>query len=154
MCALLLYLITNLIKIFRLVMIGLDNVDNYDINTEVKKHIKRYKFIKDNKDMYRIINNSEMFLFLSLIEGFGLPPIEAMQLDVPVIYSNMSSLPEVVGDSAILVNPTDDKEVASAIKALHEDLELKKKLIENGRANIKRFSQDTRAKLYWEAIMK
>lgn len=141
-------------KPLNLVVLGLENVDDYEVDDEIEKHIKCYRFIKDNNDMYRIINNSEMFLFLSLIEGFGLPPIEAMQLDVPVICSKISSLPEVVGDSAILVEPTDDREVAAAITKLQDNPNMKKELINSGRSNINRFAWDTRAKLYWDAILK
>lgn len=137
-----------------LVVIGIDSVSSYDVPKEIGKHIVCYKYIKDNFEMYRIISNSKIFIFLSLIEGFGLPPIEAMQLNVPVICSNRSSLPEVVGDAAILVDPTDDNAVSKAIIRLQRDKKLREDMIQKGKNNIVRFSWGTRAKLYWEAILR
>lgn len=134
-------------------VIGIDENYKADINKETKRHIHFHKFIKNNDDMYRLISNAEMFLFLSLIEGFGLPPIEAMQLDVPVICSNTSSLPEVVGDAAILVDPKDYRQVGEKIFMLQDDADLKHELVKKGKENVKRFSGYERAKLYWGSIL-
>lgn len=135
-------------------VIGIDKNYESSISEETKKHIHFHKYIKSNQDMYKLISNAEIFLFLSLIEGFGLPPIEAMQLEVPVICSNISSLPEVVGDAAIQVNPEDYRQVGEKILLLHENEELRKELVNKGKENVKRFSWDGRAKLYWNAILK
>ncbi|MEY8257205.1 glycosyltransferase family 1 protein [Erysipelotrichaceae bacterium 66-17] len=121
---------------------------------EIKKHIHCYKYLKDNNDLYRIISNSEIFLFLSLVEGFGLPPIEAMQLEVPVICSNRSSLPEIVGNSAILVDPENPVEVAKEIDRLMNNKKLQKNLIEKGKKNLQRFSWDKQTDLYWQELLK
>ena len=136
-----------------LVVIGISDTAVCNLPESVRLRITCYKYIKNNDDMYRIIKNSEVFLFLSLLEGFGLPPIEAMQLKVPVICSNVSSLPEVVGNAALLVNPTSPDDVAIEIERLLADKELKKELITKGETNIERFSWKTRAKLYWNAII-
>ena len=135
-------------------VIGIDENYKADISEEAKKHIHFHKFIKDNNDLYKLISNADIFLFLPLIEGFGLPPIEAMQLEVPVICSNASSLPEVVGDAAILVDPEDFCQVGRAVHNLQENECLKKELIDKGKENVKRFSWDERAKLYWKVILK
>lgn len=137
-----------------LVVIGIEDTSKYGVSDEISEYIKCYKFLKDNKEMYRVINNSKMFLFLSLVEGFGLPPIEAMQLDVPVICSSFSSLPEVVGDAAILVDPTNANGVSVAIGKMQSDLNLQNSLVEKGKKNTDRFSWNTRAKLYWESILR
>ncbi len=63
----------------------------------------------------------DAFVFPSLYEGFGLPPLEAMACGAPVICSNTSSLPEVVGDAALLVNPRDAAEIANAIARVLTD---------------------------------
>ena len=95
----------------------------------------------------------ELFVFLSLKEGFGFPPIEAMQLGVPVVCSNLSSLPEIVGDAAILVNPLNETECGHAIGALLSDSERRDKLIQSGYENIKKFHWNRIIKLYWKAIL-
>lgn len=136
-----------------LVVIGIADTSICDLPEEVKAKIICRKFIKSNEEMYRIINNSAVFLFLSLVEGFGLPPIEAMQLKVPVVCSNASSLPEVVGDAAVLVDPTSPEDVAAKLNELLADEAKQKALVVKGMENIKRFSWETRAKLYWEALL-
>lgn len=134
-------------------VIGIDESFQTDIDEETKKHVIFHKYIKDNKDMYKLISHSEMFLFLSLVEGFGLPPIEAMQLDVPVICSDVSSLPEVVGDAAILVDPMDYKQVAAELVNLQQNKDLRDELVKKGIENVRRFSWSGRAKLYWKTIL-
>ena len=60
-----------------------------------------------DEDMPMLYNCAEMFIYPSLYEGFGLPPLEAMACGIPIITSNTSSLPEVVGNSGIMVDPSD-----------------------------------------------
>lgn len=136
-----------------LVIIGLSDILSYKLPKDINNRITCYKFIKENSELYKIIANSRLFLFLSLVEGFGLPPIEAMQLNVPVVCSNISSLPEVTGGAAILVNPCDYMEVAMAIETLAVDEEKRKHFIELGQRNYKRFSQDIIMKQYWQVIL-
>lgn len=140
-------------KPLNLVIIGLQDVLSYGLPQEIKNKITCYKFIKEDNELYKVIANSELFLFLSLVEGFGLPPIEAMQLNVPVVCSNTSSLPEVTGDAAVLVNPCDYKEVAITIETLALDEEKRKHFVKLGQRNYKRFSQDIIMKQYWNVIL-
>ena len=135
-----------------LTVIGLADVEKYNLSPDVKKKITCFKFIKEDYELHKIIGNATVFYFLSLVEGFGFPPIEAMQLGVPVICSNLSSLPEVVGDAAVMVDPTDYKVVGKAIDDLINDKPKMNSLIEKGYANISRFSWESRAKLYWNAL--
>ena len=137
-----------------LVVIGIADTSACDLPEVVKSRITCHKFIKSNLDMYRIISNSTVFIFLSLVEGFGLPPLEAMQLQVPVICSNVSSLPEVVGEAAVLVDPTSPEVVAENLKQLISDKAKRTQMVANGKKNVKRFSWETRAKLYWEALLR
>ncbi len=136
-----------------LVIIGLKDVDDYEMSDETRRRITCHKFIKNNDEMYRIIGGSEMFLFLSLIEGFGLPPVEAMQLGVPVICSNTSSLPEVVDDAGILVDPRDYDGIAQTIKTLSEDKGRRNELVDKGFINIRRFSSEKMANAYWNVLV-
>ena len=79
-----------------------------------------------------LYSGAEAFLYLSLYEGFGLPPLEAMQCGLPVIASNTSSLPEVVGDAGILVDPLGQEQVCQAMLTLLEDRELRNEYVRKG----------------------
>jgi glycosyltransferase involved in cell wall biosynthesis len=94
-------------------------------------------------------------VFPSRYQGFGLPPLEAMACGAPVIASNVSSLPEVVGDAAILVNPENVFDIARGIREVLLDPELREQLIVRGRAQARRFSWERTARqvleIYQEA---
>jgi glycosyltransferase involved in cell wall biosynthesis len=90
--------------------------------------------------------------FVPHFEGFGLPLIEAMQCDVPVISSNVTSMPEVVGDAALLVNPMQPEEIKSAMLRLYNEPELRKQLIEKGRERKKLFTWQNTADKLWKSI--
>lgn len=95
------------------------------------------------------------FVFVSRYEGFGLPPLEAMACGTPVVTSNVSSLPEVVGDSAVQVNPENVFEIARGIKEVLLDDELRATLTRCGREQASRFSWERTARevleIYHEA---
>jgi glycosyltransferase involved in cell wall biosynthesis len=86
------------------------------------------------------------FVFVSRYEGFGLPPLEAMACGTPVVASNVSSLPEVVGEAAVQVNPENVFEIARGIKEVLLDDELRDHLIRCGRERARRFSWDRTAR--------
>lgn len=98
------------------------------------------------EDIPFLLSGAEFLVFVSLYEGFGLPPLDAMACDCPVIASNVTSIPEVVGDAAILVNPYDINEIADAMVNLFNNSQLRKELIEKGRERIKHFSWDKAAR--------
>jgi glycosyltransferase involved in cell wall biosynthesis len=87
--------------------------------------------------MYRLAG---VFVFPSLYEGFGLPPLEAMASGTPVVTSNVSSLPEVAGDAAILVDPYDPMAIADGIHRVLTDEQLRKELRHRGVARAGMFS--------------
>jgi len=92
-------------------------------------------------DVLRIFYDSaQVFVFPSLYEGFGLPPLEAMAHGTPVITSNTSSLPEVVGNGAVLVNPENVFEIRKALYRTLTDASLRDKLKQRGYEQVKRFS--------------
>ena len=86
-----------------------------------------------------LYSGARAFLFVSMYEGFGLPPLEAMSCGCPVLTSTATSLPEVVGESAIKVNPNDVGKIADEIVKISLDLDLRKTLIEKGLTHSKNF---------------
>jgi len=93
--------------------------------------------------------------FVPVFEGFGLPIVEAMQSGVPVICSNVTSMPEVAGDAAILVNPYDIENIADAMKQLYNNKDdLRNTLIQKGFMQKKLFTWDRTAGLLWQSIEK
>lgn len=94
--------------------------------------------------LYRI---ATCFVFPSLAEGFGMPVLEAMARGVPVACSNATSLPEVVGDAALLFDPLDTRAIAGAIDRLLSDGELRRALSERGRARARLFTWERAARV-------
>lgn len=99
-----------------------------------------------------LLNQAEALLFPSLWEGFGFPVLEAMACGTPVITSKVSSLPEVAGDAALLVNPTDVREIASAMNLLVEDEGVKRQLRELGLKRVMAFSWEKTAQQTVEVL--
>jgi glycosyltransferase involved in cell wall biosynthesis len=93
-------------------------------------------------ELVELYRKARIFVFPSLYEGFGLPPLEAMASGTPVICSNATSLPEVVGDAAMLFDPNNQDELADNILTLYRDEGLQKSLAAKGLERSKRFSWD------------
>lgn len=102
-------------------------------------------FVSD-ETLHELYGGAAGLVFPSLYEGFGLPALEAMSRNCPVITSNVSSLPEVVGDAALLVNPQQVDEIAAAMCQLLRDSELSSTLRRRGRRQAASFSWDRTAR--------
>lgn len=111
--------------------------------------------IEDNVHFLGYVTDAELSIlyqgahflaFPSLFEGFGLPVLEAQAHGVPVMTSNNSSLPEIAGDAALLVDPTDVDAIAGAMLRLSQDEELRQQLIAAGHKNVQRFSWEKAAR--------
>jgi glycosyltransferase involved in cell wall biosynthesis len=105
----------------------------------VRQDVRFFGFVPERTlaALYRL---ASVFAFPSLYEGFGLPPLEAMACGTPVLTSRLSSLPEVVGDAALLVDPYDVDDIASGLARILEDAELRARLVVAGRQRAQHFS--------------
>jgi glycosyltransferase involved in cell wall biosynthesis len=128
----------------RLVVIGDEISKNAALRRAVHRHnlhkyVRFLGFLPD--EMLAIVYRlAAVFVFPSLYEGFGLPPLEAMACGTPVITSNVSSLPEVTGGAALLVDPTSAEEIAQAIERVLTDAALRADLRARGLARARDFS--------------
>ncbi|HUP35710.1 MAG TPA: glycosyltransferase family 1 protein [Candidatus Limnocylindria bacterium] len=106
---------------------------------KLHQHVRFFGFVPDQTlaVLYRLAG---VFVFPSLYEGFGLPPLEAMASGTPVITSNVSSLPEVVGDAAVLVDPYEPEDIADAMRRVLTDAPLREDLVRRGLARASMFS--------------
>ena len=105
----------------------------------IRRRVLFTGFVAD-EDLAALYSGALAFVYLSFYEGFGLPPLEAMQCGVPVIVSNTSSLPEVVGDGGTLLAPTDLEGVCAQMLALSRDGELRRRQSERALARARQFS--------------
>jgi glycosyltransferase involved in cell wall biosynthesis len=114
------------------------------MHSRVDKRVRFLGFVPI--DTLRVFYHSAaVFAFPSLYEGFGLPPLEAMAAGTPVVTSNVSSLPEVVGDAAVIVNPENVFDIARGLREALLDEDLRRKLVEKGYEQVKRFSWERTA---------
>jgi glycosyltransferase involved in cell wall biosynthesis len=128
-----------------------------DFNEEQKKLIDRFSLRREiiylgraceYETLNAIYNLADLFIFPSLHEGFGWPPLEAMACGVPVIASAAGSLPEVLNDSALTVEPLNHRQLAEMAISLLDDEQAKERLIKKGLNNVTRFSWLAAAEAY------
>ncbi|MEX1190234.1 MAG: glycosyltransferase family 1 protein [Bacteroidia bacterium] len=104
------------------------------------------------QDLHKLVASALALTFVPLFEGFGIPIVEAFASGTPVITSNVTSLPEVAGDAALLVNPLDTDEISEAMKKIVDQPELREMLITKGLERKKNFSWDKTASVLWSSI--
>ncbi len=105
-------------------------------------------------DLQQVLGAAFALSFVPIFEGFGLPIVEAMQSSIPVICSNVTSMPEVAGDATILVDPFHVENIAAGMEQLYGNDELRNRLIEKGALQKQLFSWDKTALLLWQTISK
>ncbi len=118
------------------------------LEKEIKKTWKNSAFANDivftgpvtEEEKTALFKHAHALLYVSLYEGFGFPPLEAMQAGTPVITSNSSSLPEVVGNAALMVDPHNAEDIAEAIHAVVTQEELRNILRERGFKQVQKFT--------------
>lgn len=131
-------------KNFQLVIAGRKDKRFFDLEQIIKNENLEQKIILTNfisqKEKTALYKNALALIFPSYYEGFGLPVLEAQSLGIPVLTSDISSLPEVAGDAALYVSPYNVEKIAQGMEEIASNEGLRKDLIQRGYENIKRFS--------------
>jgi len=107
----------------------------------------------NDAELPALLRHASMFIYPAIAEGFGMPPLEAMASGVPVVASNLTSLPEVVGDAGVLVDPLDTDALAKAIFVTLNDVPLRSRLRQAGPERAQKFSWLESAKLVRECYL-
>lgn len=110
----------------------------------VEDRVKFLDFVSD-EDLTVLYKNALCFAFPSLYEGFGLPVLEAMKMNCPVVTSNVSSMPEAGGDGALYVDPNDVEDIAQKLDQIVSSPKLRQQMIEKGKEQVKKFSWEKTA---------
>jgi glycosyltransferase involved in cell wall biosynthesis len=143
---------------FRLVLVGRKAWAFED----VERALNQMKFKNDvvfkghvpPDSLAEILASAYAMVYVSLFEGFGIPIIEALSCEVPVITSNTTSMPEAAGDAALLVNPESVNDIATAMQRMVLEPELRNALIEKGKVQLKKFSWKLTAEKLWACCEK
>lgn len=144
----------------RLVIAGVEGWRNTAVHEEVRAlgldGAVRFAGYVAPEDLPALFGAATAFVFPSLFEGFGLPPLEAMVCGAPVVCSDAASLPEVVGDAALLIDPLSPDDLAAALRRLLDDADLRARLRAAGLARAALFSWERTARdtlrIYHEAL--
>lgn len=132
---------------------GLSDIHKVTEESGIKEDIIFTGRLND-EDLALVLGSAMALTFVPYYEGFGIPLLEAMETHVPIITSHATSLPEVAGNAALLVNPFEPGQIKEAMVKIYKDETLRKKLVENGILRKAHFSWDKSAELLWQSILK
>ena len=129
---------------------------------EIQEALATLKFKKDiiltgrlsDDDLNKWLSGATALTYIPYFEGFGIPVLEAMSCNTPVITSNVTSLPEIAGNAAHFVSPDSITEIAEGLRKVSESPDYQNELIKKGQQQLKEFSWDKSANLLWESIQK
>jgi glycosyltransferase involved in cell wall biosynthesis len=143
---------------FKLLIIGrkmwwTDEIENTFQNLTAKKDIIFTGRLPE-KELYKITASAHALTYIPVFEGFGIPLVEAMSCGTPVITSNITSMPEVVGEAGFLVNPFSVKDIAKAMLTISSNENLRIELIEKSKIQVKKFSWQKTGDRLWDSIIK
>jgi glycosyltransferase involved in cell wall biosynthesis len=108
----------------------------------------------DEKELHAVTASALALVYIPYFEGFGIPIVEAMACDVPVLTSNITAMPEVAGEAALYADPFSEESIVSAMEAMDKDAVLRNTLIEKAKLQREKFSWDKTAASLWDSIMK
>ena len=138
----------------KLVIVGTPMWNNNNISSENLKHMDDVVltgYLSDKK-LSEVMGAALGLVYVSLFEGFGIPIVEAFHAEVPVITSNITAMPEVAGDAALLVDPYQTQSIADAMTKLSKHPQLQQDLVHKGRQRRELFSWDRSADMFWQVI--
>ncbi len=141
---------------YSLVLVGFKGWKNSEVMKEIekeKKHVRYLGYLNDD-ELAHVYNLATLFVYPSLYEGFGIPPLEAMASGTATIVSNVASLPEVCGDASLYIDPNDIEDIAKKIDMLLLDNDLQNKLIQKGIERVKKFTWEKSALKHKEVFEK
>lgn len=132
---------------------GREKINNVLNRMEFKNDVIFTGRINDT-DLRLLVASALCLTYVPYFEGFGVPLVEAMRSEVPIISANITSMPEIAGDSAVYVNPFKVEEIKNAMLQIISKPELRSKLIDRGKIQQSKFSWDKSALQLWECINK
>jgi len=143
---------------FKLVIVG----EKFFLNKPLEEQLENMYFRKDviftgrvsTEELKELLGSAWALTFVPFFEGFGIPLVEAMRCDVPVIASNVTSLPEIAGEAALYVNPDSPGSIRDAMVRIVKERGIRDSLIEKGRERRKLYSWDNTAEALWQTIEK
>lgn len=145
---------------YKLLLVGAKGWQDSQIHETVARLNEREEsvlfpnaYVTDD-DLPGILSGASVFVYPSIYEGFGIPPIEAMSCGVPVVCADNSSLPEAAGDAALYVNALSVDSITQALSTLLQDDKLRKSLIQKGYRQATKFSWEQSARKFIEAAIK
>jgi glycosyltransferase involved in cell wall biosynthesis len=143
---------------FKLLIAG----ERYFLSKEMDRVYHEMRHRKDvaflgrlsQENLHQVVAAADALVFVPLFEGFGIPLLEAMNCDIPILASNTTSIPEVVGKAALLVDPLSVEEIANGMFRIQSDKAFCQKLVELGRIQRKQYSWEKTSSLLWSGIEK
>lgn len=147
---------TNYPEGYDLVIVGAllwsDVKTNFQLPANIEKNVHFTGHLTLEK-LVDVMASASCFTYVPYFEGFGIPLVEAMKCGVPIIAGNLTSLPEVVGDAALLVNPFAVEEISQAMEQIYLDKVLRESLAQAGLERSKLFSWDKAAEQVWNILL-
>jgi len=143
---------------FKLVLVGAVYASENDVKRVIEKATYKHDILfigrQPQEELEKIMASAFALTFVPYFEGFGIPLIEAMQCETPIICSNTTSIPEIAGNAGLLVNPFEVQDITNGMIQIYKNENLRMQLIQQGIERKHYFSWDKSANLLWDSITK